>query len=178
MDLEESAGLPATISKDLFRQVAGSFATGVTAITTGCPGSYHGMTASAFTSLSLNPPLVLVCVDLNSSTLPVIEETKCFAINILGHDQADISRTLARPGKHDLGGIPIHLGRLGVPLIDGSLAHFECRLTRQYVEGDHVILIGAVEAGRVSEGGEPLLYFRGSYGRLGGSAQVPTSKAS
>lgn len=136
------------------------------------------MTASSFTSLSLNPPLVLVCVDLNSSTLPVIEETKCFAINILSRDQEDISRALAGPGKHDLGGIPTHSGRLGVPLIDGSLAQFECRLAQQYVEGDHIILIGAVEAGRVSEDGEPLLYFRGSYGSQGGSAQVPAGKAS
>jgi len=119
----------------------------------------------------------LVCVDLNSSTLPVIEETKCFAINILGRDQEEISRVLARPGKHDLTGVPILSGRLGVPLIEGSLAHFECRLAQQYVEGDHVILIGAVEAGRVSEG-EPLLYFRGSYGQLGASGLAPASKAS
>jgi 3-hydroxy-9,10-secoandrosta-1,3,5(10)-triene-9,17-dione monooxygenase reductase component len=136
------------------------------------------MTASSFTTLSLNPPLVLVCVDLNSSTLPVIEETKCFAINILGRDQEEISRTLAKPGKDDLGGIPVHSGMLGVPLIDGSLAHFECRMSHQYAEGDHVILIGAVEAGSLSEGGEPLLYFRGSYGRLGAPAPVAASKAS
>ena len=166
------------VSRDLFRQLAGSFASGVTAVTTGRPGNYHGMTASSFASLSLSPPLVLVCLDLNSSTLPVIEETQGFAINILARNQEDISRMLAGPGKHDLGGIPIQTGRLEVPLIDGSLAQFECRLVQRYVEGDHVILVGAVEAGRVSEGGEPLLYFRGSYGRLDDSAQLPSSKAS
>jgi flavin reductase (DIM6/NTAB) family NADH-FMN oxidoreductase RutF len=99
LDRAQSAGLPPDVSRDLFGQVAGSFATGVTADTTGGLDNYHGMTASSFASLSLNPPLVLVCVDLNSSTLPVIEETKCFAINILGRDQEDISRTLAKPGK-------------------------------------------------------------------------------
>jgi 3-hydroxy-9,10-secoandrosta-1,3,5(10)-triene-9,17-dione monooxygenase reductase component len=107
-----------------------------------------------------------------------IDETKCFALNILGRDQEDISRTPARPGKHDLGGIPILSGVLGVPLIDGSLAHFECRLTQQYVEGDHVILIGAMKAGGVSEGGEPLLYFRGNYGPLGAPAQVTAGTSS
>jgi 3-hydroxy-9,10-secoandrosta-1,3,5(10)-triene-9,17-dione monooxygenase reductase component len=117
-------------------------------------------------------------VDLNSSRLHLIEETKCFATNILARDQEQISRKLARPGKHDLGGIPTQSGRLGVPLIDGSLAHFECRLAQQYAEGDHVILIGTVEAGRVSESSQPLLYFRGSYARLVAAAKKPVSKAS
>jgi 4-nitrophenol 2-monooxygenase / 4-nitrocatechol 4-monooxygenase, reductase component len=156
------------IDKALFRQIAGSFATGVTAVTTRGPAGDHGMTASSFTSLSLEPPLVLVCLDLRSSTLEAIEDAGCFAVNILTQSQERVSRTLAIPGSHDLAGISTRPGRLGMPLIDGSLAHFECRLAQRYVEGDHVILIGAVEAGSASEGDAPLLYFRGGYGRLYG----------
>jgi flavin reductase (DIM6/NTAB) family NADH-FMN oxidoreductase RutF len=91
---------------ELFRKVAASFASGVTAITTGSNGRYHGMTASAFTSLSLNPPLILVCLDLNSTTLSVIKEHAQFAVNILSREQEWISQALASRGRHDLAGIP------------------------------------------------------------------------
>lgn len=166
METSGSGQTTVQMDKATFRQVCGSFASGVTAITTGNLGDYHGMTASSFTSLSLEPPLILVCLDLNSVTLPAIEHCASFAVNILGDDQEDISRKLASPGRHDLVDIPTRVGRLGIPLIEGCLAQLECRLRQKYEEGDHVILVGAVEHGLTSEASNPLVYFRGAYGHL------------
>ena len=150
----------------LFRQIAGSFASGVTIITSGQEGGYHGMTASAFTSLSLNPPMVLVCVDRGARTLGVIESCGCFNVNILAQDQEDVSRSFAKrsePGEDGMRGVVYTLGKLGAPLIKGALAAFECRVALRYDGGDHVIFIGAVEDGSLEDEVEPLLYFQGRY---------------
>jgi flavin reductase (DIM6/NTAB) family NADH-FMN oxidoreductase RutF len=153
---------PTEMDRATFRQVCGSFVTGVTAITTG----RDGLTASSFTSLSLEPPLILVCLDLKSVTLPAVEDCASFAVNILSDDQEDISRKLASPGRHDLVDIPTRIGQLGIPLIEGCLAQLECRLRQKYEEGDHVILVGSVEHGLTSDVGKPLAYFRGAYRHL------------
>ena len=157
-----------SVDKDVFRQVAGSFASGVTVITTGRDGNYHGMTASSFCSLSLEPPLILICFDLTAATLAAVDATGAFVVNILGSQQEQISRQFASRGAHNLDTVDFELGQLGLPIIDGSLAHFECRLSRRHLEGDHVILVGEVEAGGVDNGDDPLLYFRGSYRRIQG----------
>ncbi len=120
-----------SIDKALFRQVAGSFASGVTVITTGSEGSFHGMTASAFTSLSIDPTLVLVCVDKNARTLGALHESQMFNVNILAADQEFFSRTFSSkdsPHAHGLVGIDYKLGELGLPILDGVLAFFECRV--------------------------------------------------
>ena len=155
-----------TVDKDLFRQVAGSFASGVTVITTGRDGDYHGMTASSFSSLSLDPPLILVCFDLTAATLSAVDATGAFVVNILAAEQEAISRQFASRGAHTLDDVAFDLGELGMPIIHDSLAHFECQVARRHIEGDHVILVGAVEAGAVDQGDDPLLYYRGSYRRL------------
>ena len=155
-----------TVDKDLFRLVAGSFASGVTVITTGRDGNYHGMTASSFSSLSLDPPLILVCFDLTAATLAAVDETGAYVVNILGSQQEQLSRQFASRGAHSLDDVPYVLGELGIPVLHDSLAHFECRVARRHLEGDHVILVGEVVAGAVDQGDDPLLYFRGSYRRL------------
>ena len=156
-----------SIDKDTYRRVAGSFASGVTIITTGLEGNYHGMTASSFSSLSLEPSLILVCVDLAAATLGAIDATGAFVVNILAEDQEDISRQFASRGAHNLDRIEFELGELGIPLLQGSLAHFECRVARRHIEGDHVILVGEVVDGDIADGrNDPLVYFRGSYRRL------------
>jgi flavin reductase (DIM6/NTAB) family NADH-FMN oxidoreductase RutF len=155
-----------SIDKALFRQVAGSFASGVTVITTGSEGSFHGMTASAFTSLSIDPTLVLVCVDKKAETLPALQAAGRFNVNILAADQEHLSRTFASkdsPHAHGLAGIDYKLGELGLPLLDGALAFLECRVTEEIEGGDHVIVIGEVENAGVGEIEDPLLYFRGRY---------------
>jgi flavin reductase (DIM6/NTAB) family NADH-FMN oxidoreductase RutF len=155
-----------TLDKDLFRRVAGSFASGVTVVTTGQDGNYHGMTASSFSSLSLDPPLILVCFDLTAATLAAVDATGAFVINILGSQQEPLSRQFASRGAHSLDEVNFEIGEIGIPILSDTLAHFECRVARRHIEGDHVILVGEVIAGDVDHGDDPLLYFRGSYRRL------------
>lgn len=154
-----------SIDRALFRQVAGSFASGVTVITTGRDGHYHGMTASAFTSLSIEPTMILVCVDRESRTFPLLQETGAFNINMLGTGQEQVSRVFASKDapEHGLRGVEFTLGTLGVPLLNDTLAYFECRTTHQFDGGDHVIFVGEVENAGFNEELEPLLYYRGKY---------------
>jgi flavin reductase (DIM6/NTAB) family NADH-FMN oxidoreductase RutF len=152
-----------------FRAAAGSFASGVTVITSGRDGAYHGMTASAFTSLSLEPTQVLVCINRGTRALSVIQESGCFNVNILAAEQETLSRIFASrdaPERDTLQGIDYTLGGLGAPLLTGALAYFECRVAEEYDGGDHVIVVGDVENAGAGDAAEPLLYFRGSYRKL------------
>ena len=154
------------VAPDDFRRVLGHFATGVTILTTVDGESRPtGLTVSAFCSVSLDPPQILVCVDHKSQSYPALRDGASFAVNILGAEHESISRRFATTRLDKFDGVPWSPGRLGVPLIDGALAHLECRTVSRHVEGDHTILVGRVEEAR-NGGGEPLLYFRGKYGRL------------
>lgn len=154
------------IAPQEFRRVLGHFATGVTVVTT-CDGDARptGLTASAFTSVSLDPPLVLVCVDHKAQTYPPLCDRGVFAINILASDQEALSRKFATTRLDKFDGVPFRLSALGLPLIDGALAQIECTTVHTYPAGDHTIFVGRVE--HVDAGpGEPLLYYRGQYDRL------------
>jgi flavin reductase (DIM6/NTAB) family NADH-FMN oxidoreductase RutF len=154
------------IAPDDFRRVLGHFASGVTIVTT-CDADARptGLTASAFTSVSLDPPLILVCVDHKSQSHPVLLERGSFAINVLREDQEALSRRFASTRLDKFDGVPYTLSPLGLPLIDGALAHLECVTVARHVEGDHTIFVGRVE--RAGHGdGPPLLYYRGRYDRL------------
>jgi flavin reductase (DIM6/NTAB) family NADH-FMN oxidoreductase RutF len=154
------------VDQALFRQLAGSFATGVTVITTGAEGSYHGMTANSFTSLSLDPTLILICVDKTAETLEVLRAAGRFNVNVLSADQEQLSRVFARkdsPQAHGLEGIDYRLGELGLPILPGSLACLECEVVEQYEGGDHIIFLGEVIHGEIGASELPLLYFRGRY---------------
>ena len=158
-----------SIDPALFRQVAASFASGVTIVTTGSKGDFHGMTVSAFTSLSVDPTLVLVCIDRGAETLPFLQRTGRFNISILTTDQEQLSRQFATKGSpqsHGLTDVDYYLGKSGLPLLRDALAYFECRTTQQYDGGDHVIFTGEVEAAGLSEEGDPLAYYRGRYRQL------------
>ena len=156
------------INPDDFRRVLGHFATGVTIVTTADADQRPtGLTASAFSSVSLEPPLVLICVDHKSQSYPALRESGRFAINILHHEHEPISRRFASTRLDKFDGVPFRPGVLGVPLIEGALAHLECRTVSAHVEGDHTIFVGRVESAQAGEG-EPLLYFRGRYHRLRG----------
>lgn len=155
------------VAPDDFRRVLGHFATGVTILTTiDSESRPTGLTVSAFCSVSLDPPQVLVCVDHKSQSYPALRDGPTFAVNILSTEHEHVSRRFATTRLDKFDGIPWSRGRLGLPLIDGALAHLECRTVSRHVEGDHTILVGLVEDARHA-GGEPLLYFRGKYGRLG-----------
>jgi flavin reductase (DIM6/NTAB) family NADH-FMN oxidoreductase RutF len=158
------------ISADEFRRTLSHFASGVTTITTlDADGKPTGLTASAFTSVSLEPPLILVCVDHKSQSYPSIRERGRFAVNVLGLDQEAISKRFAstRPDKFE--GVPYRLGEVGVPLVEGALAQLECVTVSAHVAGDHTIFVGRVEQAHVGAG-EPLIYFRGRYDRLAGAS--------
>lgn len=156
------------INADDFRRVLSHFASGVTIVTT-CDVDQRptGLTASAFTSVSLDPPLVLVCVDHKSQSYPSLLESGRFGVNFLHHEHEPISRRFASTRLDKFDGVAFRMGALGVPLIEGALAYLECRTVNAHVEGDHTIFVGRVEAADVGDG-EPLLYFRGRYHRIRG----------
>ncbi|HEX3177583.1 MAG TPA: flavin reductase family protein [Methylomirabilota bacterium] len=162
------------VAPDDFRRVLGHFATGVTIITTvDAEARPTGLTVSAFCSVSLDPPQILVCIDHKSQSYPALRDGDRFAVNILGCDHEPVSRRFATTRLDKFEGVPYRLGALGVPLIEGALAQLECRTVSRHVEGDHTILVGRVEEARNSAG-EPLLYFRGKYGRLASTAPGST----
>jgi flavin reductase (DIM6/NTAB) family NADH-FMN oxidoreductase RutF len=153
------------VDPSAYRAALARFASGVTVVTArDGDGRDVGMTVSAFTSLSLEPPLVLICVDHNASVAPVLAHCEIFAVNILAESQEMLSRRFAEHEVDRFDGVPFSRGALGPALLDGALAHVECRVHARHPGGDHTILVGAVDAVRVADG-NPLLYFRGSYGR-------------
>ncbi|MDZ7631274.1 MAG: flavin reductase family protein [Gemmatimonadaceae bacterium] len=154
------------IDKDLFRAVLGRFASGVTIVTTvDADGRDQGMTVSAFSSLSLDPPLVLVCIDHGASLWPVLEQAGHFAINILGSGQEALSRRFASREGERFDGVGFTRGGTGVALLDDTLASVECTIVARVAQGDHSIVIGSVEYG-VARDLQPLLYYRGGYASL------------
>lgn len=137
------------IEKDFFRQVMGHFTTGVTVATTINQGKPSGLTVSSFTSLSLNPPLVLICIDTASHTLPLFRESKIFAVNFLTAKQVHLSRCFAMPLKdrfENFCHVPYHSAATGAPILDDILAFVDTHLVAEYPGGDHVIFVGEVEA--------------------------------
>lgn len=160
-----------TLNSLEFRKAMGGFATGVTIITVDLDGEVHGMTANAFASVSLDPMLVLVCVDHSTRTHAHLHAKKRFGINVLCEDQRAISEYYARPERsHENAegeaGARFDRTAHGTPVLRGSLAYLECRLDSAQVAGDHTIFIAEVEDVVVREG-EPLLFFRGKYRKVG-----------
>jgi flavin reductase (DIM6/NTAB) family NADH-FMN oxidoreductase RutF len=151
-----------------FRHVLGHFASGVTVVTTSdADGRPTGLTASAFTSVSLDPPLILVCVDHKSQTYPALLERGRFAVNILATDQEQVSRRFASTRLEKFDGLKYEISDLGLPVIQEALARLECTTVNTHVEGDHTIFVGLVERAAVGHG-QPLLYYRGKYHALRG----------
>lgn len=154
------------INQTLFRQVMGHFASGVTVVTACDNGVCSGITVSAFCSLSLEPPLVLICIDRTTSSHEVITGAGTFAVNILPENGEGLSRHFAGRIPDKFADVAFHTGQTGAPLLDGALATIECRLVERYPGGDHSIFIGEVLAAHVREGERPLVYYRSGYRRL------------
>ena len=148
------------------RNAMGLFATGVTIITTkDATGKPFGLTANAFSSLSLDPPMLLICVDKGVDCYTCFEESKVFAVNFLSLAQEELSTRFATKGIEKFAGLAYSLGELGVALLDGALAHFECTLAHGYEGGDHTIYVGEVQK-LVTSPGDPLLFYQGKYRSL------------
>jgi flavin reductase (DIM6/NTAB) family NADH-FMN oxidoreductase RutF len=156
-----------TIDPDSFRSVLGRFASGVTIVTVrDAEGRDHGMTVSAFCSVSLVPPLVSVCVDRAASMHAALLAAPHFAVSILAAHQEALSRRFSGFDEHlRFDGVGFTRGQTGLALLDDALAHIECRRVDQYGAGDHTIVIGEVESA-VAHAKRPLLYYRGGYAQL------------
>src|SRR4051812_49347869 len=143
-----------------FRQALSQFATGVTVITTRlADGSYRGLTASSFNSVSLDPPLVLWSLGAAANSLPVFSGNSHYVINILGAEQAALAKRFSRRTEDPFGDIEFELSRTGQPILKGVSAWFECHNRSRYPEGDHVIFVGEVEECAVHP--QPSLIFHG-----------------
>ena len=151
-----------------FKKALGLFATGVTVVTGATPqGVPVGITANAFSSVSLEPPLVLVCLDKNTGCLEAFCDGERFAVNILDEKQQALSHRFAGPQEHKFKDRTYETWDSHCPILSGCLVNLECLRVNVFEAGDHVILLGRVERMEFSEDGRPLLYFQSAYGRLG-----------
>lgn len=149
----------------VFRAVAGHFASGVTVISTASGGVLHGTTASAVASLSMEPPMMLVCLNRSSTTNGAIRQARAFAVNILAEGQDDLALRFGRKQADKFSGVPHRPGHGGVPLIEGALATIECATAETVEGGTHTVFLADVVAA-TSRDDAPLTYFRGGFGRL------------
>ena len=147
------------------RRIMGKFATGVTVISTVVDGETWGMTANAVTSLSLDPPLVLVAIVRDSQSHEKVKQAGCFAMNILSADQEELSNRYAFSGPKDFSGLATETAETGAPILSGAIGYVDCRLVEILPGGDHDIFIGEIVAGDANDG-QPLLYFDGGYKKL------------
>jgi len=158
-----------SIDADTYRKIIGTFATGVTVVTTVVDGKFHGLTANAVTSVSLDPLLLLVCVDNGATACAQMRRSSAFGVSILSEDQEAVSNLFAKSGdpeKANLRGVAYRVGATGVPLIEGAIATLECERSEVLDGGDHTIFLGRVVAGVISSDQPPLLYYRGGYRQL------------
>ena len=153
------------LSSEEFRDVIGSFASGVTVVTTSVDGKPQGTTASAVSSLSLDPPMLLICMNVESATGKAIKQSGAFAVNILGEDHHHHAQRFASKGEDKFDGVEIDFGAHGQPLIVDALAHLVCDVTEQVTAGTHIVFIAEVHEA-TARPGAPLAYFRGQCGRL------------
>lgn len=150
-----------------FRQALGQFATGVTVITTRlADGTFRGLTASSFNSVSLDPPLVLWSLSNNANSMPIFTGNSHYVINVLSASQAHLAKLFATRGADPWATAEYELSRTGHPILKGASAWFECHNRSRYPEGDHVIFVGEVELCEFSPS-SPLIFHGGQFGSLG-----------
>ena len=147
-----------------FRDVLGLFASGVTVVTSLSDGAPVGMTCQSFSSVSLEPPLVMFCPAKTSRAWPLMQRAGFFCVNILAADQADVSNAMATKGTDKYDGIDWRPAATGAPLIDGVLGYVDCTVHSVHEAGDHYVVLGRVkQLGFGGDGAKPLLYYRGGY---------------
>ena len=154
-----------SVEADVFKSAMGRFASGVTVVTTVADGERFGITVSAFSSLSLDPPLVLICIAKRAPSHEAIKNAGKFVANILSADQEEVSNKFASRAEDKFEGIAWHDGDLGLPVIEGSLGSVECVLHSSLDGGDHSIYVGRVVGAHLTDG-QPLIYGQGGYRRL------------
>ena len=151
------------ITSEEFRTALSRFPSGVTVVTTRDGDErFHGITVSAFCSLSLDPPRVLICVEKTTGSHLALQASKAFVVNMLSAEQQDVSNRFASMAENKFEDLEFETGIDGIPLLLGCIATLECRVTNAYDGGDHSIFVGEVEKATVNDG-DPILYFRGDY---------------
>lgn len=151
------------VNQDEFRAALGRFPSGITVVTSrDAVGDFHGITVSAFCSVSLEPPLVLVCIEKTTGSHDAILDTDAFVVNILGAGQDQLSEQFSLTAIDKFNGVTVRTGLGGVPILEDALVSLECRLRDAFDGGDHTIFVGLVEDVAIRDG-EPLVYFHGNY---------------
>jgi flavin reductase (DIM6/NTAB) family NADH-FMN oxidoreductase RutF len=165
MAVRELLGVESTmpVNSETFRRALGRFASGVTVVTTSDGTQRAGLTVSAFCSVSLTPPYILVCIDQRSQAIDILRRSCRFAVNFLAEEQSDLSTHFASKLPDKFSGVPYRLGALGVPLLDDTLGYLECTLVQEIPAGDHFIYVGQVEYADVNDAKRPLLYYHSQY---------------
>jgi len=153
------------VDRERFRSVMGHFASGVTIITARHEGIDYGLTASAVSSLSLDPPMLLICLNKTSNTQKAIAQSQVFAVHMLRENQSEVARHFASSRPQKFGDMSVSYGALGVPLLSDALATIECRVTEEVTGGTHSVFIAEVKTAQATDG-MPLTYFRGRMGRF------------
>ncbi len=154
------------ITNDEFKAVLGRFASGVTVVTTkDADGKFHGLTVSAFSSVSMNPPLVLVCIHKNTGSYQSFVECKAFVVNILAESQKPLSNHFASHADDKFSDLKYELSDDGLPILADCLANMECKLKHSYDGGDHTIFVGEINVAIV-KAEKPLIYWLGNYRTL------------
>jgi flavin reductase (DIM6/NTAB) family NADH-FMN oxidoreductase RutF len=153
-----------------FRHALGQFATGVTVVTAErAPGLVHGMTANSFASVSLEPALILICVDQRAHLLPMVRAKKRFGVSVLKEDQRAMAEYFAQPEENaeteERLGVRFGWTPTGIPVLEDTLVQLGCNVVASYLSGDHTVFIGEVESAKIYSG-EPLLFFRGQYRQI------------
>ena len=160
-----------SVDADGFRAALGQFASGITVVTTrDAEGHPLGLTVSAFSSVSLEPPLVLVSVDTRSETHAGFKASGMFAVSVLAEGQDEVSRLFARGGRKKFAAVPMQTGTHGLLLVPDALAHLECAVRASHPAGDHTIYVGEILSLSVRPG-RPLVYHRGAYRHLAGDEE-------
>jgi flavin reductase ActVB len=156
------------VSADEFRRACGRFATGVTiASVLDSAGTPHGLTVNSFSSLSLKPPLILICLGHRVTMIEAFRTARYFGISVLAENQRELADRFARKGHDRFNGTAWQAGHTGVPLLDGAIARIECATHHRFTAGDHDILVGEMVEAHVAEG-KPLIYFASCYRDLAG----------
>jgi len=165
------------IDRRAFRDALGWFATGVAIITTrAADGTPVGLTANSFSSVSLDPPLVLFSLNRRAGSLAVFQSSGCFAVNVLRHDQQALSFRFAAASADRWDGVDVDTWSTGAPILRDALASFECRIETSHAGGDHVIFIGEVVRMQAEPHGYPLVFCRGGYRALAEAPEAPAHR--
>jgi len=154
------------IGKDEFRHALGRFPSGVTVVTTkDAAGRFHGITVSAFSSVSLEPPMILVCIEKTTGSHDAFRESEFFIVNMLAEGQEDLSNRFAARDSHKFEGVEYRLGLGEIPVLENAFVTLECRLAHAYEGGDHTIFVGLVEKSEIKDE-KPLVYWHGDYRKI------------